>query len=441
MSKLNPITIFWFRRDLRLSDNAGLFNALKGSASVLPLFIFDDEILINLDNKSDPRVTFIYKTVCDLKIQVQAMGSDLLVRKGQTLEVFKSLFENYKIEAVYTNNDYEPAAIRRDKLIANFVHSRGATFKSFKDQTLFEKDEILTGTNKAYSVYTPYKNKVLGKLDEFYLKSYPNDLYQSSLLKLTKKEKMLELSDLGFTESSLSFPAPELSSQMLKSYEKNRNFPYLNSATSHLGLHLRFGTLSIRELAREGKKYSDVWLSELIWRDFFMQILWHYPHVENQSFRPEYDKIAWRNSPEDFQRWKEGTTGYLLVDAGMRELNATGYMHNRVRMLVASFLCKHLLIHWHQGERYFAKKLLDYDLSANSGNWQWAAGSGCDAAPYFRIFNPMTQQEKFDPDLVYVKKWVPEYQSQRYPDPMVEHTFGRDRCLQAYGKILKKEAI
>ncbi|WP_374030386.1 deoxyribodipyrimidine photo-lyase [Bdellovibrio bacteriovorus] len=435
---MSKVTVFWFRRDLRLDDNAGLYHALKERSAVLPLFIFDSEILEKLDDPADARVTFIYDQIQDLKQQLKAKKSDLLIRHGKPLEVLKDLSAEMAIEAIYTNHDYEPAARKRDEKVAAWAAKEHIAFLTFKDQCLFEKDEILTDARKPYTVYTPYKNKVLANLTPFYLKSYPNELYESSYAKVKKTEAMPPLKSLGFERSQIEFPPMELSTKMLKTYQATRDFPANEKGTSHLGLHLRFGTLSVRELAREAKKYSPVWLSELIWRDFFMQILWHFPQVEKQSFRPEYDKIAWRTSKADFQRWCEGQTGYPLVDAGMRELNATGYMHNRVRMVVASFLCKHLLIHWYEGERYFAKKLLDYDLSANNGNWQWAAGSGCDAAPYFRIFNPQTQFEKFDPDGKYVQKWVPEYGTDAYPEPMVDHNEARGRCLQAFTKVLKK---
>lgn len=435
---MKKITLFWFRRDLRLHDNAGLFHALKESTNVLPLFIFDTDILCALNDIRDARVTFIHRTVADLKEALQAKGSDLIVRQGAPLDVLVTLATERSIEAIYTNHDYEPSARERDENIARWARAAGIQFKTFKDQTLFEKEEILTDAGRPYTVYTPYKKKVLSHINEFYLKSYPNDLYEGSYFKLAQPEKMPPLKYFGFEKSPLEFPSLELSAETLKNYAKNRDFPALTGGTTHLGLHLRFGTVSVRELAREGLRHSEVWLSELIWRDFFMQILWHFPLVEKQSFRPDYDKIAWRKSKSDFQRWSEGTTGYPLVDAGMRELNATGYMHNRVRMVTASFLCKHLLIHWYEGERFFAGKLLDYDLSANNGNWQWAAGSGCDAAPYFRIFNPEAQAEKFDPQNEYIKKWVPELASSRYPAPMIDHVEARGRCLQEFTKVLKK---
>ncbi|HEX7673499.1 MAG TPA: deoxyribodipyrimidine photo-lyase [Bdellovibrio sp.] len=435
---MTKLTLFWFRRDLRLSDNAGLYHALKERKHVQPIFIFDSDILQRLDDPQDARVTFIHDTVSDIKNQLQKGHSDLWVRHGKPIEIFKELIQSHKIEAIYTNHDYEPYARKRDEAIEKLAKSQGVEFKTFKDQTLFEKDEILTGTEKAYTVFTPYKRKVLENLTPFYLRSYPNENYLSSYHKTSPHEKMPALKELGFSRTSIEFPSKDLSMKMLKGYEEHRNFPAIEGGTSHLGLHLRFGTVSIREMARTAQKYSETWLSELIWRDFFMQILWHYPHVETTSFRPEYDKIAWRKSKSDFDRWREGMTGYPLVDAGMRELNATGFMHNRVRMAVASFLCKHLLIHWYEGERYFAKKLLDFDLSSNNGNWQWAAGSGCDAAPYFRIFNPMTQAKKFDPDGEYIGKWIPELNTSKYPAPIVDHNEARGRCLQAFTKALKK---
>ncbi len=429
--------VFWFRRDLRLDDNAGLFAAVKENPQVLPLFIFDTDILDPLD-RSDARVTFIHQKVSQLKQQLWQFQSDLIVRKGRPLQVFENLIHEFEIRKVYINHDYEPSAVRRDEQVKAFLNSQGVEFCSYKDQVLFEKDEILTGQGKPYTVYTPYKKKVLEHLSSFYLQSYPNEKYQKSFARFVDPKAMLSLSELGFEKSHLEFPGQEISIPTLKSYEQTRDFPALPEGTSRLGLHFRFGTISPRTAARLGKQYSAVWLSELIWRDFFMQILWHFPQVVDRSFRPEYDKIAWRDSKEDFDRWCAGETGYPFVDAGMRELNKTGHMHNRVRMVVGSFLTKHLLIHWSKGERYFASKLFDYDLAANNGNWQWVAGSGCDAAPYFRIFNPQSQMLKFDPDLEYVKKWVPEFEGPRYPSPIIEHNEARERCLREYSKALKK---
>lgn len=432
------VTLFWFRRDLRLDDNAGLFYALKEKSEVLPVFIFDTDILKHLDDSKDARVTFIHQSLEALKSELQQFESDLLVCHGTPEKVFAQLAKDFDIEAIYTNNDYEPAAIKRDSAIEKWAHKNSIEFKSYKDQCLFEKDEILTDAKKPYTVYTPYKNKVLKTLNAFYLKSYPNKKYVKSYKKISRPSKMVTLKELGFEKSQQEFPSDKLSLATVKHYADRRDFPAEEKGTTHLGMHLRFGTVSVRELARQGLKHSPVWLSELIWRDFFMQILWHFPHVETKSFRPEYDNIKWRNSKADFKKWSEGKTGYPMVDAGMRELNTTGFMHNRVRMIVASFLCKHLLIHWYEGERYFAKKLLDYDLAANNGNWQWAAGSGCDAAPYFRIFNPEAQGDKFDKDQKYVEKWIPELHTDEYPEPMIDHNEARGRCLQAYTKALKK---
>lgn len=432
------MNFFWFRRDLRLDDNAGLYHALREGKPVLPVFIFDTEILEKLQDQDDRRVQFIYETVEELKRALQKKGSDLLVRHGKPQEVWAALLQEHKASALFLNHDYEPSANKRDAEIAKLCKSLGVAFSSFKDQVIFEKDEILTEARKPYTVYTPYKKKWLAGLSDFYLQSYPTTRYLPNLAKVKKPETMPALAKIGFQKTDFEFPSLELSVKVLKNYAKDRDFPALENGTSHLGIHLRFGTLSVRELAREGQKFSPVWLSELVWREFFMQILHHFPVVEKRSFRAEYEKVAWRKSKSDFERWCEGTTGYPLVDAGMRELNATGYMHNRVRMVTASFLTKHLLIHWYHGERYFARRLLDYDLAANNGNWQWAAGTGCDAAPYFRIFNPQAQLERFDKNSLYVRKWVPEYGTSRYPEPIVDHTFARQRALDAFKTALKK---
>lgn len=429
-------TLFWFRRDLRLFDNAGLFNALKHETNVLPVFIFDAEILKKLP-ESDLRVQFIHQTLSQVKKDLQKKKSDLIIEHGSPVEVYQKLLEKYPVKAIYTNHDYEPYARGRDEKVAKLCAKMKVEFKTFKDQTIFEKNEIVTDQENPYTVYTPYKKKWFNALSPFYLKSYPVELYETQLAKV-KPTAMPSLKSLGFKEQEFIFPETTVPATLLKNYEKKRDFPALDNGTSHLGLHLRFGTVSIRELAREGKKFSPTWLSELAWRDFFMQILWHFPHVEKQSFRPQYEQIAWRKSKSEFEAWKNGETGYPLVDAGMRELNTTGHMHNRVRMVTASFLTKHLLHHWLEGERYFAEKLLDYDLSANNGNWQWAAGTGCDAAPYFRIFNPESQIERFDPKFEYVKKWVPEFDTVKYVKPIVEHKFARERALATFKEGLKK---
>lgn len=434
---MDKVTLFWFRRDLRLDDNAGLFYSLKENQNVLPLFIFDTDILNALEDVNDPRVSFIYQNIFELKKNLQERNSDLLVRSGKPLDVFKLLAKKYNISGIYLNHDYEPAARRRDESIRAWAQTQGILFKTFKDQTLFEKEEILTDSGKPYSIYTPYKRKVLLNLNSVTLKSYGKTNF-NNLFKQIKPEKLISLKDIGFIFSNAVFPPKKVSVSLLKNYAKTRDYPALANGTSHLGIHLRFGTISIRKLAQKAYEHSEVFLSELLWRDFFMQVLWHFPEVEKRSFKKEYDSIQWRNSKNDFQRWTEGRTGYPIVDAGMRELNETGNMHNRVRMITASFLCKHLLINWQEGEAYFARKLLDYDLSANNGHWQWVAGSGCDASPYFRIFNPLSQVKKFDPKNEYIKKWVPEVGTSKYSQPIIDHNEARGRCLQAYSKAFRK---
>lgn len=428
-------TLFWFRRDLRLSDNAGLYHALKNNEAVLPIFIFDTTILKHLP-KSDKRVLFIHQTLKQIKRDLQEKGSDLNIYFGEPLTILKELFEKKNFKNLYANHDYEADAVYRDSKVEKWALAQKIEFKTFKDQCIFEKSEVVSDSKKPYTVFTPYKKKWLSQVKPFFLKSYPVETYEKNLLQCKSKTEMPTLSVLGFEDSDFEFPKKSVAKKMLIDYAEKRDFPALDN-TSKLGLHLRFGTVSIRSAAREAQKTSDVWLSELIWRDFFMQILWHFPHVQKESFRPQYEKVAWRAEKDEFKKWSDGKTGYPLVDAGMRELNETGHMHNRVRMVVASFLTKHLLMHWSVGERYFAEKLLDYDLAANNGNWQWAAGTGCDAAPYFRVFNPETQLERFDPDLKYVKKWVPEFGTSKYILPMVEHKFARERALSAFKLALK----
>jgi len=435
MSK--KISVFWFRRDLRLHDNVGLFHALQAENPVLPIFIFDKEILENLP-KDDARVTFIHKTLQQLQHTLKdKANSSIALFHGNPLDVFEKLVKDYDIQTVYTNHDYEPYATKRDLRISDFLKNQNIDFQTFKDQVIFEKDEVVKDDGDPYVVYTPYKNKWKSL---FNAKKDMQPYDCSSKLKNFFNENdlpNLSLSDLGFETSKISIPDYNVSAEVIQNYEKTRNFPAKENGTSHLGPHLRFGTVSVREIVKKAilEKNETFW-NELIWREFFMQILWHFPHTTSASFRPKYDRINWRNNETEFEHWKNGTTGYALVDAGMRELNTTGYMHNRVRMLVASFLCKHLLIDWRWGEAYFAEKLLDFDLSANVGNWQWAAGSGVDAAPYFRIFNPMTQIEKFDKQKEYINKWVPDLQELTYPDKIVDHKLARERCLKVYKEAL-----
>lgn len=430
------VTIFWFRRDLRLDDNVGFLEALKGDYPVLPIFIFDKEILDKLP-EDDARVTFIYNELQKMRDTLQAeQNSSLAMFYSTPEQVFKELIADYDVQAVITNRDYEPYALERDKKIASLLEENDISFTTFKDQVIFEKDEIVKGDGDPYVVYTPFKNKWKATFDEdkdliiHYTSQYLDNLIDHSRL------PNVTLGDMGFKKSSIEVPDYDVTPTLIENYEDTRNFP-AQDGTSRLGPHLRFGTVSVRKMVKKAiAQTNEVFWSELIWREFFMQILYHFPHTKDKAFRSKYDRIDWRNNEEEFEKWKNGQTGYALVDAGMRELNATGYMHNRVRMLTASFLCKHLLIDWRWGETYFAEKLLDYDMSSNVGNWQWAAGSGVDAAPYFRIFNPMTQVDKFDKQKEYINKWVPELQELSYPDKMVDHKEARERCLKTY-----KEAV
>lgn len=427
----HPVTIFWFRRDLRLDDNVGLFHALQSDAKVIPLFIFDDKILDKLP-ESDARVTFIYKTLKEINSEFNKNDTSLLVKKGNPLKVWKSLVLEFSIQEVYCNHDYEPYAISRDKEVQDFLGTKSIAFKSYKDQVIFEKDEVLKDDGTPYTVYTPYKSKWL---QSFQLSKDAKDYPSENLLSNFQESKFEfpSLQSMGFKGSSMKVKPYDFS--VLSNYGETRDYPAIEG-TSCVSPYLRFGLLSIRKLVVKSQKENAVFLSELIWREFFMQILYHFPRVVTESFRPQYDSIEWRNNKGEFQKWCQGKTGYPMVDAGMRELNATGYMHNRVRMIVASFLCKHLLIDWRWGEAYFAEKLLDYELSSNNGNWQWAAGTGCDAAPYFRIFNPTEQLKKFDKDLLYVSKWIPEFQELTYTSPIVEHNYARERALECYKKAL-----
>jgi deoxyribodipyrimidine photo-lyase len=429
------VNIFWFRRDLRLDDNVGFYKALHGKFPVLPLFIFDSEILNELP-KDDARVTFIFETLQKIRNELQEKGSSIAIYHGKPIDVFKKVISEFEIQNVITNHDYEPYAKKRDEAIEKLLAEKEIGFYTFKDQVIFEKSEILKDDGDPYIVYTPYMKKWKEKFRKDYTEKiyYTNDflknLYQNSRL------PNLSLGDIGFEKSKVEIPEYDVTPTTIQEYEKRRNFP-AEDATSHLGPHLRFGTVSIRKMIKKAiAEKNEVFWQELIWREFFMQILWHFPETVENAFKKKYDRIEWRNNEEEFQKWKEGKTGYPLVDAGMRQLNETGYMHNRVRMVVASFLCKHLLIDWRWGEAYFAEKLLDYELSSNVGNWQWAAGSGVDAAPYFRIFNPTTQIEKFDKDYKYIKKWVAEFETEKYPEKIVDHKEARERCLQVYKKAV-----
>ncbi len=431
------VNIMWFRRDLRLEDNAALYHALIAGLPVVPLFIFDTKILSKLPNPKDRRVEFIHDALRAVQMQLKQVGSDLEVHHGTPEEIFAHLLGEYNIAHVFANHDYEPYGRERDDAIAKLLHANNAILQTYKDQVILEKDEVLKDDGTPYTVFTPYSRKWRSKLTPFQLRAYPTEKYYSRFCKL-KPRKLPSLASLGFEQTGIAFPASQVADTILQHYTETRNFPSLDRGTSRMGVHLRFGTVSIRSLAKRALQRNDTYLNELIWRDFYQMILWHFPQVGNgKCFKPAYEFIQWRNNEQEFQRWCEGNTGYPIVDAGMRELNTTGYMHNRVRMIVASFLTKHLLIDWRWGEAYFAEKLLDFDLAANNGGWQWASGSGCDAAPYFRIFNPYLQTEKFDKELIYIKKWVPEFQEFSYPRPIVEHEAARKRALAVYAAALK----
>ena len=427
------ISVFWFRRDLRLDDNTGLEAAMNSGYPVLPLFIFDTNIIDELPS-DDPRVSFIYKTIKSINEELIKKGGSFYVVKGDPAEVWKKLISTFDIAAVYLNKDYEPYAIERDIAIENILKSRQIPLYRYKDQVIFEGGEILKSDNKPYIIFTPYKNRWYYKYRESVTsgaqrdKKLPNNFYPVSYPFPTPGE-------IGIKISSLAVRPYELS--IIPGYEKHRDLP-AEDKTSYLSTHLRFGTISIRKLVAKALIENITFLNELIWREFFMQILFHFPSVVTDNFKPAYDNILWMNNEKEFERWCRGETGFPMVDAGMRQLNETGYMHNRVRMITAGFLCKHLLIDWRWGEAYFAEKLLDYELSSNNGNWQWAAGTGCDAAPYFRVFNPETQQKKFDPKNEYVKRWVKEFGKPGYPEKMVDHDFARIRAISAYKDGIKK---
>ncbi|MGB4931349.1 MAG: deoxyribodipyrimidine photo-lyase [Chitinophagales bacterium] len=428
------IAIHWFRRDLRLEDNTGLYHALNENDNVLPLFIFDKNILDALDEKSDARVQFIVNTIQELRHQLQKAGSDMLVEYGEPLEIWKKIIRNYSIKAVYTNHDFEPYALQRDAEIGDLLKSNGIQFKTFKDQVIFEKNDVLKDDGKPYTVYTPYSKRWKLRLTPEDLQPRYSEKKLGNLYK-TLPLKEITLKDIGFLPSGIEVPPLKINLNIIKNYHNTRDLPAVQG-TSRLSVHLRFGTLSIRKLATATQQVNEKYFNELIWREFYQMILAHFPHVVTNSFKPAYDRIVWRNNEKEFAAWCAGKTGYPIVDAGMRELNATGFMHNRVRMIVSSFLTKDLLIDWRWGEAYFAKKLLDYDLASNNGGWQWAAGCGVDAAPYFRVFNPQSQTLKFDSEFKYIHKWVPDMDELTYRNPIVDHSFARDRVLKVFKEAL-----
>lgn len=425
-----PVTIFWFRRDLRLEDNVGLHHALTSGHPVLPLFIFDSNILNELDDRTDARVTFIHKALSELQTVLVDFGSSLFVECGRPAEVFRRLLADYEVAGVVANHDYEPYALGRDSEVAELLRDNNIGFSTFKDQVVFENREVAKDDGQPYTVFTPYRNKWFRKISSVGLREYRCSGFLNRFVACDPR-RIPDLESIGFKPSPIPIPNPDVPEELILNYHKTRDLPGLDG-TTRLGVHLRFGTVSVRSLVRRALSLSEAWLNELIWREFFMMILYNFPHVVQGPFKPKFRNVPWRNDEEEFLRWCEGRTGFPIVDAGMRELNTTGFMHNRVRMITAGFLVKDLLIDWRWGEAYFAAKLLDFELASNNGNWQWAAGTGCDAAPYFRVFNPFLQADKFDPKASYIRKWVPEFQEPGYPEPMVDHANARKRALKAY---------
>lgn len=428
------VAIFWFRRDLRLNDNKAFFKALEGAENVLPLFIFDEDILDPLP-RNDHRVEFIHHTLSEMDQLLRKQGSGILVRKGKPFDVFKELLGEYEIDAVYSNADHEPYGMERDEKIRALLASHGNGFYQELDHLVLGSNEALKSDGTPYTVFTPYSRRWKEVLESRHTAEFPSE----TLLKNCHKgeiDPVPSLEELGFEGSGMEMPVAIVDEDMIKGYNKTRDFPALNG-TSRLGPHLRFGAMSIRQLVKMARELNETFLNELIWREFYAMILQHFPRVVKESFRPEYDRIEWRNNEQEFELWKQGKTGFPMVDAGMRQLAATGYMHNRLRMVTASFLTKHLLIDWRWGEAWFAEKLFDFELSSNNGGWQWSSGTGTDAAPYFRIFNPMEQRKKFDPNEEFIKKWIPEFGTLDYPEPIVDHKQARERCLAAYKKALQ----
>jgi deoxyribodipyrimidine photo-lyase len=432
---MENVNIFWFRRDLRIDDNHGLFQALNAGLPVVPVFIFDPEILLKFPNPNDARLTFIHRSLTDLDREFRKYNSSLQVYFSSPEVVFGRLSTKYSIHSVFTNTDYEPSSVVRDQKVAKILQDKGIEFRSFIDQVIFHQNEIVKANGSPYTIFTPYSRKWKEKLATQIIPIFESEKLLSNLKHLSS-DYFPELAEIGYQAQNVLFPEKIFDEFLVENYAKNRDFPAENG-TSKLGIHLRFGTISIRKLTQFAQAHSEIFLNELIWRNFYMDILWHFPHVAEKSFKSAYDFIPWLNNESEFERWCAGQTGYPLVDAGMRELNETGFMHNRVRMVVASFLTKHLLIDWRWGEAYFASKLLDFELASNNGGWQWASGSGCDAAPYFRVFSPDLQTKKFDPQLKYIHKWVPEYGTATYPKPLVDHAFARNRAIETYRKALK----
>ena len=433
---MQEVSVFWFRRDLRIEDNAGLWKALKSGQPVLPIFIFDRNILDKLEERSDARVSFIHQIISAINSQLKEYGSALHVFYSTPMEVMQDLSQKYEVKSVFLNRDYEPYAKERDQQVYDFWKARGVDVIGAKDHVIFEKDEVVKGDGTPYLVFSPYGRAWRKILKPYHYKSYPTEKYFDKFFRC-ELGSIPSLEDMGFEKTDIPIPSLQIDSNIIKTYDSTRNFPAKKNGTTRLGIHLRFGTLSVRKLLAHGIHYNETFVNELIWRDFYQMALYNFPNSREKAIKPKYDFIRWENNEDHFKAWCKGKTGYPIVDAGMRELNQTGYMHNRVRMIVASFLTKHLLIDWRWGEAYFAQKLLDFDLASNVGGWQWASGSGLDAAPYFRVFNPTAQMEKFDKDLKYIKKWVPELETHLYPQPIVEHKWARERCLERFKEALQ----
>ena len=429
------MVIFWFRRDLRLDDNHALFKALKSGYDVLPIFIFDSNITNKL-NQNDHRLNYINNVLDGLNKRLSENKKKIYIYKGDPIEIISKLIIKLKIKEIYLNKDYEPYAIDRDDKIEKLCVANNVSYNSFKDHVIFEEDQIVKKDGTPYVVYTPYSRKWIERFQSNQLDSYPSEL---NLGGFVDSDKIREVNYLmNFEKNIISPKTYNLNKDLIDKYEETRNFPALDS-TSRIGVNLRFGTVSTRKIVKTSSERSNnTFLKELIWREFFIQILWHFPHTTEKSFKDKYERIEWRNDMDDFKLWCDGKTGYPIVDAGMNQLNKTGFMHNRLRMVVGSFLCKHLLIDWRLGEKYFADKLFDYEQASNVGNWQWVAGCGVDAAPYFRIFNPEEQQKKFDKELQFIKKWIPNYDKDNYINKIVDHKFARERCLNTYKKALNK---
>ena len=426
------ISIFWFRRDLRLDDNRGLYNSLKENNSVLPIFIYDKNILDKL-NLNDHRIEYINHAVLKMNEVLSKKNKSISCFYGKPEQVFLNLINQFDIKKVYTNRDYTPYSNKRDLIIKELLENNGIQFFDYKDHVLFEKNEIVKDNGTPYKVYTPFSKKWINKM---YEQGIPKYMSENLIENLINEKNTFNTESIGFTKSKINFLKSNISKEIVNNYELKRNFPSSNG-TSKIGVELRFGTISTRKLITKANDSNNItFLKELIWREFFQQILHHFPKTINTSFKSKYERIEWLNDENNFKKWCNGQTGYPLVDAGMRELNKTGFMHNRVRMVVGSFLCKHLLIDWRWGEAYFREKLFDYETASNVGNWQWVAGCGVDAAPYFRIFNPHEQLKKFDKHFFYIKKWVPEFETDKYISPIIDHKEARERCLTTYKKAL-----